>query len=205
MNKYFLKSSDKERFFENTTRILISISEQLRNFEKFMIDLKNFFKEDNFELNKEAFENSRKLMNFFNGIIKLFLLMNRLQSLNSKISANMKNMQKDLSESIASNICTNENLIQENEKLKIKILELFKFLENCKNLNFHKIIEFDTLKNLDIKEIYEINFERNERQRCLLCLHDLDVDLKTQIFSAEFHILCINFWINVIDNNSPFN
>lgn len=185
--------------------MLISFLEEMHKHEKLLSDLKTFFAKENLELNKEMFQNSRKLINFFNGIIRFLMLLSRIDSLNSAINKQLKNCENKFIEKIQDNLNSNKELIQELGKIKNKVFEHFKFFERCKKLDFSKLIEFDTLKNLEIKELFEINLEEAQKLRCQLCLHDLDCDLKTQIFSGEFHIICINYWINVIDNNSPFN
>jgi len=185
--------------------LLISFLEELHKYEKFLGHLKFFFAKENLELNKEMFQNSRKLINFFNGILRHLMLFCRLESLNSKITNELNSFDKNFTEKIKDNIRSNKDLIQDLNKIRSKIFEYYKFFEKSKNLNFNKLIEFDSLKNLDIKELFEINLEEIENNRCQLCLHDLNSDLKTQLFSKEYHIICINFWVNVIDNNSPFN
>jgi hypothetical protein len=205
LNKTFNKESDKLKFFENFTRLLLSFIEELHKYEKLLGHLKNFFAKENLELNKEMFQNSRKLINFFNGIIRHLMLFSRLESLNSKITKELNSFNKNFTEKIKDKISSNKDLIQDLNKIKSKIFDYYKFFEKSKNLNFNKLIEFDTLKNLDTKELFEINLEEIENNRCQLCLHDLDCDLKTHLFSEEYHIICINFWVNVIDNNSPFN
>lgn len=205
MDKSFQKESEKEKFIENITRLLISFLEELQKHEKLLSELKAFFSNENLVLNKEMFENSRKLMNFFNGIIRLLMLLNRMESLNSNISKGLNNFDRKFTEKIKDNINSNKDLFQDLNKIRSKIFEHYKFFEHFKNLNFNKLIEFDTLRNLAKKELFEIDLEETQKLRCQLCLHDLYCDLKTQIFSGEFHIICINYWINVIDNNSPFN
>jgi len=205
LEKNFDKESEKEKFIENTTRVLISLLEELHKHEKLLAELQCFFTKEKLELNEEMFQNSRKLMNFFNGIIRFLMLLSRLESLNSIIIKELSNCDKKFSEKIKDNVNSNQDLIQELSIIRTKIFDYYKFFEACKYLNFKKLIEFDTVKNLGIKELFEINLDETQKLRCQLCLHDLDCDLKTQIFSGEFHIICINYWINVIDNNSPLN
>jgi hypothetical protein len=72
-------------------------------------------------------------------------------------------------------------------------------------LDFSKLIVIDNLENSDIKELFEFDEININKKRCHLCLHDINIDGNTNIFSGDFHILCINYWINAIDNNSPFS
>lgn len=110
----------------------------------------------------------------------------------------------------------NKDLIRENIKNNLKIFEdinfsrkeiskIFLILEKNESLDFKKLILIENLENSEIKELFVFDEENLGKKRCQLCLHDIDIDGKTNIFSGEFHILCINYWINVIDNNSPFN
>lgn len=133
------------------------------------------------------------------------MLLSRIESLNLKIKENLNAFDDKLIAKIKDNLNSNSDLLHELNKLKSEIFNYFKFFEKCGILNFSKLIEFESLKNLEIKELFEINLEEIEKNRCQLCLHELDCDLKTQLFSGDFHIICINYWINVIDNNSPFN
>jgi len=184
---------------------LVSILEESQKFENLLSELKRFFIAEKLEITKESFENSRKLINFFNGILKFFIVFNRVESLNSIINDNLNSINKELVKNIKDNICSNKNFIEEIKKFQAKISSFFKFFQCCKHLRFNKIIDFEAFNNLEKKELFEINLDDIDKQRCQLCLHTLDSDMKTRLFSGNFHITCINYWINLIDNNSPFN
>jgi hypothetical protein len=73
-----------------------------------------------------------------------------------------------------------------------------------KNLNdeFPDLID----EMLDLKLLNKLD-EKNEikdDKLCLICMNELDIDNHTNLFSFDFHILCINFWLNCVDNRSPF-
>lgn len=204
-NKNFENEKHKEKFFENITRLLISFLEELQKHEKLLNQLKAFFSKDGLEINAELFENSRKLNNFFNGIIRLLIFFNRLESLNNKVNENIKSLRIEFQETVSQNISTNSGFIIEIKKIVKKIKAHFLYFETCQALGFNKIIEFETLKNLEISELFQLDLKAQEKPRCQICLHCLDLDSHTKLFSGDFHIACINYWINVIDNNSPFN
>ena len=205
LEKIFLGEIQKEKFIEIISRLLISFLEELNKYEDLLIEFKNFFSKKGLKLTNENFENSRKLINFFNGIIRFLVFFNRIESLNLKIKEDSDKINPITKNNFKQNILTNIDLINEIKKNCKKIFDIFAFFEKSNVLDFKKIIEFENLKNLKIKELFEIKFNELDKNRCHLCLHDLDVDLKTNIFSKDFHIICINYWINIIDNNSPFN
>ena len=39
---------------------------------------------------------------------------------------------------------------------------------------------------------------------CNLCFTELKESISTNIFLHDFHINCINFWINFVDQHSPY-
>ena len=173
----------------------------------YLKELDIFFSKKKLEISKEKFDNSRKLYNFFNGIIRVFFLLNRIEALIIFIKSNLdeisnQNKNKEFYKEQSSNNFKVFNQIK-NERNEISniLLSLYK----VKILDFSKLIVIDNLENSSIRELFEFDDVNIYRKRCQLCLHDINVDGNTKLFSGDYHILCINYWINAIDNNSPFS
>ena len=151
------------------------------------------------------FDNSRKLFNFFNGIIRIFFFINRLEALILFMKIHIDIISVEKRQSYKENVNKNLKILEEIKKERHEISKIFIGLQKVKTLDFSKLINIENLENSEIKELFEFDDSNIAKKRCQLCLHDIDVDGKTKLFSGEFHILCINYWINVIDNNSPFS
>ena len=197
----FTTENDRSKFVENITRLLTSIKTEVHKDLKFLNELDEFFNKENLQLTKNMFDNSRKLFNFFNGIIRLFFLLNRLEALILFIKKNLNDNKNNLNKNIEKDL----KILDEIRNERKEINRIFVSLQKVKILDFSRLIEIDNLENSNIKELFEFDDKDIHKRRCQLCLHDIDVDGKTKLFSGEFHIICINYWINVIDNNSPFN
>ena len=132
--------------------------------------------------------------------------MNRLEALILFIKMNINDISleniKLFKENLQKNIKTFDEITNERKEISL----IFLNLQKLKILDFSKLILIDNLENSEIKELFEFDDSNTiNKKRCQLCLHDIGVDGNTKLFSGEFHILCINYWINAIDNNSPFS
>lgn len=139
-----------------------------------MEEISKFLSEN--EITIEAFKSNRKLQTFINSAITINLLCARLINLT-------KIFKKEASD-----------LTSKSDNLSKLIQHI---LDTHHNL-FNSIIDMNLTKKLSHST--EI---KNEKV-CMLCLNDLDSDNHTNLFSYDFHILCINFWLNCVDNKSPF-
>jgi hypothetical protein len=88
-----------------------------------------------------------------------------------------------------------------NEDLQTKSSHLLKTIKELTDKHtdlFNDIIELNLFRK------FEQSTEIKNEKVCMLCLNDLESDIHTNVFSYDFHILCINFWLNCVDNKSPY-
>jgi hypothetical protein len=88
-----------------------------------------------------------------------------------------------------------------NEDLLIKSSQLIKSIKDLTDMHhelFDDIIDLNLLRKLDQPT------ELKDEKVCMLCVNDIESDIHSNVFSYDFHTLCINFWLNCVDNKSPY-
>ncbi len=148
---------------------------------------------------RTLFEKDKRINNFFGSIfqflsfwIKIANLKKELKNIlsNDKIQSLDKNSVKEIIELLEDEFLQNFTEINKTlfyNKIKDYIL-----------INKENIFSSSRIQNIE-EELNKINF-----MICWICLNKLDDDLHTNTFNYDFHILCINFWLNLVDNYSPF-
>ena len=162
-------------FYSNLEIIFEKLNHELEKNIPFLNSLWSF---GNVELTKEKISSNKRLNDFLNGNLNLLILYAKFISTKNYI---------------------NHKKCKVNQKLFQKIYELL--LKLSKSGNFGNLFEknnFDKIKNQQI----EIN--DNINNYCKLCLHDINNEGNKNVFGFDFHISCINLWVNLVDINSPF-
>jgi hypothetical protein len=183
-----------QKFKENTSKIINTLHNEITKISQNVKEIKEFTSHKKF--NKYKFENNRKLENFLNSLIQFYTLgMNYSNTItnntiiNNNESFNLKNLSYDLDNIL--------NLINE-----LKSIPPEKY-------NFIKYFESEYIKNiLNLKRRTIDEIEKKEIKStkiCFLCLNKLlNNENHSNIFSYDFHVICINFWLNTVDNKSPY-
>ena len=175
LEKNFENEELKLMFYSNLEIIFEKLNHELEKNIPFLNSLWSF---GNVELTKEKISSNKRLNDFLNGNLNLLILYAKFISTKNYI---------------------NHKKCKVNQKLFQKIYELL--LKLSKSGNFGNLFEknnFDKIKNQQI----EIN--DNINNYCKLCLHDINNEGNKNVFGFDFHISCINLWVNLIDINSPF-
>ena len=73
-----------------------------------------------------------------------------------------------------------------------------------KNLNDQFPDLIDDMLDLKLLDKLDEKIQILDDKLCLICMNELSIDNHTNLFSFDFHIICINFWLNCVDNRSPF-
>lgn len=124
---------------------------------------------------------NKRLINFINGIIRLLLFNNKFNGTKEFI----KNSK-----------------LETNRKYYDEIVSLIKTLSNSKN--FASVVDRNKLNELNNIPKIQLRDNDENRKDCQLCLHsDLNEKI-TNVFGYDFHIRCINVWLNLISAKSPF-
>ena len=141
-------------------------------------------------INKYKFENDWKLDNFIKSLQQIFIIG-----------------------------CKIFTLLTENEKLKgdlndslIKVRDLLKKLLNFNSeiFEFRKFFQTSILEKFENFNEVKYKFEPKElsnKKICFICLYDNEYlnESVTNLMSYDFHISCINLWLNKIDKNLPLD
>ena len=175
LEKNFENEELKLMFYSNLEIIFEKLNHELEKNIPFLNSLWSF---GNVELTKEKISSNKRLNDFLNGNLNLLILYAKFISTKNYI---------------------NHKKCKVNQKLFQKIYELL--LKLSKSGNFGNLFEknnFDKIKNQQI----EIN--DNINNYCKLCLHDINNEGNKNVFGFDFHISCINLWVNLVDINSPF-
>lgn len=190
--KYKLKDEISNKYYNNLIKIFEILSKELINISKNINEISSFLNNNKFS--KEKFENDRRLIGFFNASTQFCILCKRLVNL-----INIETFQDKLKEKNSSLISTIENIKEDSNNIEQKIIDIKNIFKNSFDENI-----FNKLK------IKDFNFELNKLQNikhsklCMMCLHNLEDEPNTNLFSYDFHLSCINFWLNLVDNQSPF-
>ena len=173
--KNFKNDKEKKIFYYNLEIIFEKLNQEL---EKNIHFLNNLWSFGNVELTKENILSNKRLSDFLNGNLQLLILYAKFIATKNYLNFKKGNV---------------------NQKLFQKIYELM--LKLSKSENFGELFEknnFEKIKNQQV----EVN--DNIETYCKLCLHDINNEGNKNVFGFDFHISCINLWVNLIDINSPF-
>ncbi len=141
-------------------------------------------------INKYKFQNDWKLDNFLKSLQQIFIIGCKIFTL---LSDDAKE-KEDLNDSL------------------IKVRDLIKKL-----LNFNsEIFEFPKFFHTSILEkfenFYDVKYkletkELSNKKICFICLYENEYlnESVTNLMSYDFHIPCINLWLNKIDKKLPFD
>jgi hypothetical protein len=183
INRLLKEKSYRILFYKNTIKLKEIITKELINVHKNVEDLlgMNITKEE-----EESLKHNKKFSNFIEGSIVLLSLYHTIEN----TYKNILELEEFRNEGI------DNNNIDKNEKAKKIISDLKK--------NSKRFIYEERMKEL-------LNFSSNlnnnfnlSNQYCNLCITELKDFPSTNIFLHDFHIHCINFWINTVDQRSPY-
>ena len=163
-------------FNNNISKITSSLNNELQNVGKKLADIKDFIVKK--KISKSLIENNRQLNNYINALIQFILFEARIKSLIAELKS------ED----------SNNNFKMNNNDIKDTILEIIAIPEV--NIEEGLVNKMKTYKP-------KLNYN-NKDKVCYICLHNLSEESSTNVFSFDFHISCINFWLNLVDKQSPF-
>jgi hypothetical protein len=143
----------------------------------------NFLK--NNEITAHRFEKDRKLHIFINSSLQFVSIAKRIINITMWLRENP----------------LYSSYIDLDDRLKGEVDKLMKIINSLgsQKFNYRNIIESHI-----IEKVHCDYSEAKNDKVCLICLHELEVDTYTNVFSFDFHIQCINFWLNCVDNVSPY-
>ena len=180
VNQNLKERTMRNLFYKNTIRILNKINQEFKTINLYLNELSSM------DLSKEeedALRQNKRFTNFIEGSVQIIIIFNNINF-------------------------TYENIIQL-EEYKNEGLEKFK-TEKIKK----KISVFTAVSKKFIFEDRIIDLITNttkfktdmsiSNSICNLCFTELKESISTNIFLHDFHINCINFWINFVDQHSPY-
>jgi hypothetical protein len=175
-----------EKYFTNLNKITETLNKEFSNINNKLDKIVCFVRK--YEISKFKFEKDRKLSIFINASLQFVLF--------SKKIIGIVNFLK------GSNYLNYCNEINAN-KLQSEVEKIVKVMDSLGNekFNFLGIMEnslFEKIKNNSKDDVIKTD------KVCFMCLHELDNEPHSNVFSYDFHIQCINFWLNCVDNLSPF-
>ena len=173
--KNFKNDKEKKIFYYNLEIIFENLNQELEKNIPFLNSLWSF---GNVELTKEKILSNKRLSDFLNGNLNLLILYAKFIATKNFLNFKRGNV---------------------NQKLFQKIYELI--LKLSKSENFGELFEKN---NIDKIKNQQVEVNDNIETYCKLCLHDINSEGNKNVFGYDFHISCINLWVNLIDINSPF-
>jgi hypothetical protein len=182
VKKYLKEKSMRRIFYNNTIKLLEKIYVELKAVNNFLKELvkMNISKEE-----EEALKKNKKYHNFLEGGIILINLFYHFKFTYDNIVV----LEEFKNEGIPSKF---NDFSKFNEKVS-------SFKTNSKRFLFEERL-VQLLENTSkVNRSVELS-----SQHCNLCFSELSASLNTNIFLHDFHIHCINFWINCIDQKSPY-
>ena len=158
----------------NLSKELITIEKSLSKLIAFLNENKKFI--------QAQFEKDRKLINFLNSTVQFLFFNDKFNSLLSELKEKSDTSLRD--------------------KILIKLKTLIKTPTGIFPIS--QVIDIDSLNKLEqfIPKIRSDDIRINKI--CHICLHKLEEEAYTNAFSFDFHVTCINFWLNLVDNKSPY-
>lgn len=95
------------------------------------------------------------------------------------------------------------NKLETNRKQYNEIVSLINALLQSKT--FASILDVNKLNELNTTPKIKCEGNPNNNKDCQLCLHSNLNEKITNVFGYDFHIRCINVWLNLIESKSPFS
>ncbi len=168
---------------ENIEKIKTNLEKELRSIhENLVIIKKTLF---NKKLTQGHFEKDRKLNTYLNSAVQILTFYKKFNSLLLEVKEPMKSESR-------------ENILME-------LKEILKLPSD--KFNITQIIDESSVIKLEeyAPELKMTKEEIKSNKICHICLHRLEEENNSNVFSFDFHITCINFWLNLVDNKSPFH
>jgi hypothetical protein len=185
------------KLINNTNEIIQNLEKDITNCETLTSNiLKYIEKNESFlKYSRSKFENDRKLITFINGTLSLYFMFKK-----------MSTAEKYLTEYALKNNFP-QSKIKSDKNIFQRIDKIISNLESCSKLTFSKI--FDQTVLLKYKTfITPAESVLKSSKVCNICLNKLEDEAFTNLFSYDFHISCINYWLNAVKitetNCSPF-
>lgn len=181
LNKTFKSEIIKEKFKSNLTKLSSAVEKEMERINSYLSKLKGFQSK---KISKLQFESDRKLTDFINGSIQILLMSKKLYSTIRKCEIAVN---KDSSYYTAILNCLDKEMRSTTEE----------------GLDGNKMIDENLLNKL--KTFDDVScFSSKNSNSCCICLHELSLENQTNVFSFDFHTSCINFYINLVDSQSPY-
>lgn len=177
--KNFNKKELKDQFISNLKKVLETLTNEIKKNIPFLKKLLPYSEKLKISKSKLTLPSNLKLVNYLNGII--YLLLDYTTLWNTK------------------HFITNE--ISKKALVYEEVLHLIK--EISKGENFKQIFKEDALNKLTNLDKEKFVTKNNEKD-CLICLQNLNKEGNTNVFGYDFHISCVNIWLNLIESNSPY-
>jgi len=124
---------------------------------------------------KNLFSNDRKLANYINSSIQMIIFSIKIMSVLDELK--LENKLKDI--------------------IQRTIISL-KELHEIPSEKFTLTYNYDEKLMILTKNLFY------EERSCYICLYNLTEEPYTNLYSKDDHISCINFWLNLVNNQSPF-
>lgn len=182
INQIHKEKKVRSLFYNNSIKLLEKIINELTEVNKYLEELTkmNLTTEE-----EEGLKQNKKFSNFIEGsmvLISLYLT--------------IKNTIK--------NIIELEEFKNEGIEFSHKIFDKSHHLITDLNNHSRRFIYEERIKELS-ESCFKVNYTINlSSQYCNLCFTELKDFPNTNIFLHDFHIHCINFWINNVDQRSPY-
>lgn len=133
------------------------------------------------------------LISYINGVLQLQIMYKKLIAIEKKIKEINEWKQYDLK--LSQDFKLISDII---DKIRANGDNTFEGLNIC-----HYFDEL-LLSHLDKFEEFYIKDANDAKSKCSFCFLMLDPEPHTNIFGFDFHVPCINSWLNLVDTNSPF-
>ncbi len=164
---------------ENVDKINTYLNKEMQIIEEHFILITNFL--NNKKFNKDLFMKDRKLINFINSSVQLLLFTIKIDFTFSEINDKLNAFQII-------------NLIKKLEDLLEASKKTLNLRSSIDEVSFNKLHNYKPVLDQD-----------HNNKVCYLCFHRLDEELSTNVFSYDFHIFCINIWLNGINTTNNCN
>jgi hypothetical protein len=170
-----------KKFKENVEKIKLNLEKELKSIQDNLVLVKNIIFDK--KITQGIFEKDRKLFTFLNSTIQILYFFDKFNSLLEEMKEKMESKHK-------------ENILKEiKEILKVP----------SEKFNISQIIDNSAVSEYEEYNPRILKEEIKNNKICHICLHKLEGENNTNVFSYDFHIVCINFWLNLVDNQSPFH
>ena len=179
LHHHFKSDNIKDKFIMNLSSIIETLDKEIRKNIPLLKQLLPF--SDKMKLTSDKITSNLKLVNYLNGVI--YLLINYCKLIKTQ------NFIFEENQSYAQSFYT---------EISSSIRKI------AKGSNFSKLIKKEMFEELEKEE--HSKYEFNEKDNgCSICLQSLTKEGSTNVFGFDFHISCINIWLNLIQSKSPFN